>query len=358
MWLHPIATLGLAITAAVLLVGARADVVDWLSRLLALAVVGALVIRIIVLRDRASEREREQDARMPAYFSTDLNRAIPAGHAAYANAIDEDDFDEEYEDGADADYELETNELRMTMPYDGENERRRALGVAAGVTVRTYPDRVAFERDAARLAGNYWVVSSVVERKPNAGCLRILFLWWLVLIFPPRPELLVTYRYEPPAAPRPDALSAAVQVRSARISPSASARRVAKPGASGEIAAPAEAPAAAGAGGTGSGSDAGLNPNPNLEPVTHRACFSCGAIISMTHKFCPNCGAALGVRAASAPANPAADAAAAGAAPIIDGSPTPPVGPAGESSLGVSGSDPVHRDERPQDFSSLDDSDR
>lgn len=178
MWLHPIATLGLVIMAGLLLAGARADAVDWLIRLLALAAVGALVIRIIVLRDR----DRERDEQFPAYFSTDLNRPIPAGHAGYANAIDEDDdFDEEYEDGVDADYDLETNELWVTMPYDAENERRRAAAVAAGVTVRTYPDRVAFQRDAARLAADYWVVSSVVERKPNAGCLRILLLWWLVL---------------------------------------------------------------------------------------------------------------------------------------------------------------------------------
>jgi hypothetical protein len=194
----------------------------------------------------------------------------------------------EYGDGAREEYDPETGEVRVITPYDAESERRRAAAVAAGVYVKSYPDQRAFQRHAAELATDHWVVSSVVERKPNAGCLRIALLWWFVLIFPPRPELLVTYRYEPPAKPKRDL---EVNVRPAKPA----------------VPAPAPATTPAPVAATLEPSPGPVAASPNLEPVTHQACFTCGAIVSITHNFCPNCGARLGIRAQpAAPVAPAA----------------------------------------------------
>lgn len=59
--------------------------------------------------------------------------------------------------------------------------------------VRTYKSNDAYRKDANKLAKQGWRVVNVAERRPRAGCLRLLFLWWFVLIFPPKPELVVTY---------------------------------------------------------------------------------------------------------------------------------------------------------------------
>jgi hypothetical protein len=65
--------------------------------------------------------------------------------------------------------------------------------------VRTYKEPKRFARDARRLSNDGWRVVNTVERHPRAGCLRILLLWWFVLLLPPKPELIVTYERERPA---------------------------------------------------------------------------------------------------------------------------------------------------------------
>lgn len=59
--------------------------------------------------------------------------------------------------------------------------------------VRTYKNTDQYQRDAAKLAQQGWRVVNTVERRPRAGCARIILLWWLTLLRPPRPELVVTY---------------------------------------------------------------------------------------------------------------------------------------------------------------------
>jgi hypothetical protein len=60
--------------------------------------------------------------------------------------------------------------------------------------VRVYTSAGGYRRDAAKLAKQGWSPIHVTERRPRAGCLRILLLWWLVLLRPPKPQLVVTYQ--------------------------------------------------------------------------------------------------------------------------------------------------------------------
>lgn len=60
--------------------------------------------------------------------------------------------------------------------------------------VRVYKDTHSYQDDASKLAKKGWQPTTVTERKPRAGCLRLALLWWLVLIIPPKPELVVTYQ--------------------------------------------------------------------------------------------------------------------------------------------------------------------
>lgn len=60
--------------------------------------------------------------------------------------------------------------------------------------VRVYKGSDDYQKEARKLARDGWEVVNTVERRPRAGCLRILLLWWLTLLRPPKPELVVTYR--------------------------------------------------------------------------------------------------------------------------------------------------------------------
>jgi hypothetical protein len=62
--------------------------------------------------------------------------------------------------------------------------------------VRTYSSPVAFNRDAANMARDGWAVASSMERRPPIGCVRIILTGFLALLFPPKPEIVVTYRRE------------------------------------------------------------------------------------------------------------------------------------------------------------------
>lgn len=60
--------------------------------------------------------------------------------------------------------------------------------------VRVYRGTAAYRREAQRLAQEGWVVANTVEHRPRSGCLRVfLLLGIFALVFPPKPELTVTY---------------------------------------------------------------------------------------------------------------------------------------------------------------------
>lgn len=67
--------------------------------------------------------------------------------------------------------------------------------------VREYKSREAFERDAQKLAAEGYSVVSVTETQPRAGCIRILTLNLLALVWRPKPKLVVTYQRLAPPAP-------------------------------------------------------------------------------------------------------------------------------------------------------------
>ena len=60
--------------------------------------------------------------------------------------------------------------------------------------VRTYTSTGAYNQDARKLERQGWRVINTVNREPRAGCLRILTLGLFTLIFPPKPQIVVTYR--------------------------------------------------------------------------------------------------------------------------------------------------------------------
>lgn len=60
--------------------------------------------------------------------------------------------------------------------------------------VREYTDRTSFNLDASFLAQSNWVVSSTTDVPQRAGCVRLIFLWWLIIFRPPKPHILATYQ--------------------------------------------------------------------------------------------------------------------------------------------------------------------
>jgi hypothetical protein len=59
--------------------------------------------------------------------------------------------------------------------------------------VRVYKKPKDYERDAAKMAKDSWSAESVTERRPRSGIGRIATLGFGSLVFPPKPELVVTY---------------------------------------------------------------------------------------------------------------------------------------------------------------------
>lgn len=82
---------------------------------------------------------------------------------------------------------------RIRRTYITNVPLMRGASVSAETMVRTYPNPDAYQRDARKLAGKGWSVSNTMERKPRAGCARILTLGLFTMLFPPKPEIVVTY---------------------------------------------------------------------------------------------------------------------------------------------------------------------
>lgn len=59
--------------------------------------------------------------------------------------------------------------------------------------VRIYKSSGSFQREASKLAQQGWSVTATTSRQPRAGCLRILTLGIWTVVFPPKPEIVVTY---------------------------------------------------------------------------------------------------------------------------------------------------------------------
>lgn len=66
------------------------------------------------------------------------------------------------------------------------------------IKVREYRSQGAFQRDAARAAGDGWTVQSVTDRPQRAGCLRILLTGGVALVWKPPSRVMVTYQREQP----------------------------------------------------------------------------------------------------------------------------------------------------------------
>ena len=62
--------------------------------------------------------------------------------------------------------------------------------------VREYRSREAFDRDAINASANGWRVVSVTESQQRAGCIRIMLLWFIALLWRPKPRLIVTYAHD------------------------------------------------------------------------------------------------------------------------------------------------------------------
>ncbi len=60
--------------------------------------------------------------------------------------------------------------------------------------VRRYMGYKPFNRDAHHLARQGWAVVSTIEYKRRSGCVRMILLGFFCLVFPPRPEIIVTYQ--------------------------------------------------------------------------------------------------------------------------------------------------------------------
>ena len=60
--------------------------------------------------------------------------------------------------------------------------------------VRVYQGADAYQSELVELSGKGWSPLNVTERKPRAGLLKIFTLGFFALVFPPKPELVVTYQ--------------------------------------------------------------------------------------------------------------------------------------------------------------------
>jgi hypothetical protein len=65
--------------------------------------------------------------------------------------------------------------------------------MATEVLVRVYKNQSEYQRDAQRLSVEGWRVVSVTEQEQRSGCIRIVLLWFLALLWKPKPRILVTY---------------------------------------------------------------------------------------------------------------------------------------------------------------------
>lgn len=64
------------------------------------------------------------------------------------------------------------------------------------VMVKRYRTEREYQRDAGRMAKRGYRVAHVVSETQRAGCMRIVTLGIFTLLFPPKPQFVVTYQRE------------------------------------------------------------------------------------------------------------------------------------------------------------------
>jgi hypothetical protein len=73
------------------------------------------------------------------------------------------------------------------------DEEGSVANSATETMVRVYTGNKAYQRDAEKWARQGWRVATVTERRPRRGCIVSILFLVPSLIFPPKPELVVTY---------------------------------------------------------------------------------------------------------------------------------------------------------------------
>ena len=67
---------------------------------------------------------------------------------------------------------------------------------------RTYTSAKAFQQDSAKLAAEGWTVLTTTEHRPRQGCMRIILMAFIfAFMFPPKPQIVVTYQRPIPLQP-------------------------------------------------------------------------------------------------------------------------------------------------------------
>lgn len=68
------------------------------------------------------------------------------------------------------------------------------MAIQQETTVKVYRSSKDYQTDAQHMAQQGWTVSNVTENRPRSGCIRVfLLLGIFALVFPPKPEIVVTY---------------------------------------------------------------------------------------------------------------------------------------------------------------------
>jgi hypothetical protein len=65
------------------------------------------------------------------------------------------------------------------------------------IVVKRYKSDREYQRDAARMTRDGYVVQGITSEQPRSGCGRWLTIGVFALIFKPKPELVVTYALAP-----------------------------------------------------------------------------------------------------------------------------------------------------------------
>lgn len=68
--------------------------------------------------------------------------------------------------------------------------------------IQIYIGSKTFQKDAKRLARDGWTVASTTINKRRSSCLRVILLGLFCLVFPPKPEIIVTYQRSLPMPPQ------------------------------------------------------------------------------------------------------------------------------------------------------------
>lgn len=80
----------------------------------------------------------------------------------------------------------------LTLSESNQTHRKENI-VSKSILVKRYKDERAYQKDAQRMVRRGYKVTSVTSEMQRAGCARILTLGIFTLLFPPKPQLVVTY---------------------------------------------------------------------------------------------------------------------------------------------------------------------